>query len=247
MKISVITTTYNRKILLQEAMESIERSICIPLPIEFEHIVYDDASTDGTEKLFEGDRWKKVIYIRGVVNKGQSFGKNRAIEKATGEYIFLLDSDDVVVSRTLYNFAKLASEKTTTAWFTSDFLRTNNALAYEIGEDYYGWDFATIEAMLQSIFRGEHFLQSNVFFRKDLFHASGGFDESMNMGEDLDLYIRFLVQGGALPYHASHISHLHRNHENNVSSGITQEKHMEQVKFLRQKYVDELSRLGVRV
>lgn len=246
MKISVITTTYNRKDFLLEAMESVQKSVLIPLGASFEHIIYDDASTDGTEKLFEHSKFNNVSYIRGEKNCGQSFGKNRAIEQAKGDYIFFLDSDDVLLGRTLYHFAKMAETHPETAWITSDFIHSDKNLAYRIGEDYYGWDFKSPKEMLEAIFRGEHFIQGNVFFKKEVFLALGGFDEDMRMAEDLDLFIRFLIKGN-MPKYSPHISHIHRVHGNNLSIAETRERHMAHLLDLKRKYESELKVLGIKV
>src|SRR5579863_10072915 len=107
MKISIITTTFNRKGLIKETIESVRRSLPYPLSFEWEHIIYDDASTDDTSELFKNSL-PNTVYIQGTENKGPSYGRNRAVEIAMGEYIFLLDSDDIVLQRTLYNFVLAA-------------------------------------------------------------------------------------------------------------------------------------------
>lgn len=238
MKISIITTTYNRKDYLEKTLESIEKSVLAPLQnVEWEHIVYDDASEDGTGDLFKNrnGRWRNVLYFRGEENKGPSFGKNYAISKSKGDYIFCIDSDDIILQRTLYNFSKIAIQNAEISWFVSDFLRSDDDLKYQIGNDYFHWDFSSPEEMLSAIWKGEHFLQGNVFFKKTLFEKVGGFDENIKMAEDLDLYIRFLL-AGEMPGFSSFISHFHRYHEDNLSLGITLKDHKKTVEELRKKY-----------
>lgn len=236
MKISIITPTYNRKHFLSDAIKSVLATQLQPLTdVAWEYIIYDDGSTDGTEKLFEFATDSRIKYIRNGKNNGQSFAKNEAVKMATGDYIFFLDSDDILLSRTLYNFASQAKKYPEAEWFTADFLRVDNSLRYVAGEDYFGWDFSTKQKMLEAIFNGEHFIQGNVFFKKQLFLEVGMFDSSMRMAEDLDLYIRFLKKAG-LPKRGDFISHLHRNHTENISAGITSEKHKLDAERLRKKY-----------
>ena len=122
-KISVITTTYNRKNFLKETLESVEMSILSPLDdVALEHIVYDDASTDGTDLLFKEKKWKYARYLRGEKRNGQSFGQNYAISRCSGDYIFLIDSDDIMLQRTLYYFIKAARDNPAKLWFQSDFI-----------------------------------------------------------------------------------------------------------------------------
>ena len=77
--LSIITTTYNRKDLLRQTIESVQKSIFAPLEVEWEHIIYDDGSTDGTEELFKNNLWPHVQYIKGKENKGPSHGGTRKL------------------------------------------------------------------------------------------------------------------------------------------------------------------------
>src|SRR3990167_1903115 len=142
MKISIVTATYNRKEFLQDAIESVQKSILDPLQgVSFEHIIYDDGSYDGTHTMFPNEEWKNICYYRAERNEGVASAKVAAVAKATGDYVYILDSDDVIVGRALYNFASEAIKNPSIAWFVSDFLRVNDHLQYLIGEDYYGWNF----------------------------------------------------------------------------------------------------------
>ena len=236
MKISIISTTYNRKDFLLQTMESVQKSILAPLEnVEFEHVIYDDASNDGTEEAVKKFPAENIKYIAGHENKGPSYGRNTAIEQCSGEYIFLIDSDDIVLQRTLYNFVKMARQYPDTSWFVADFLRVDKDLRYRIGEDYYAWDFKDTDEMLTAIFKGQHFLLSSIFFKKDIFDEVGGFDEHKSMAEDLDLCIRFLFKGH-MPRFCAFISHLHRNHASAISAGITLDEHMKEVAILKAKY-----------
>lgn len=237
--ISVITTTCNRKQLLKKTIESVQQSLFAPPGATWEHIIYDDGSIDKTKELFNNHSWRNIRYIRNEKNLGQSHGRNTAIRAARGTYIFPLDSDDIIIQRTLYNFLQEARQHPKTEWYISDFLRVDEHLSYRIGEDYSGWNFKRPEEVLDAIFAGEHFIQSNMFFTRELYLRAGGEDEMMNMAEDLDLSIRFLLSG-AMPRYVPFISHLHRIHADTLSEGITLEKHKKDVEQLKQKYLSRL-------
>ena len=89
--ISVIIPVYNRKELLKRCLESVQRQTYG----EFEIILIDDGSNDGTEKLCEefANNEKRIILIHQT-NKGACKAKLRGIEEAKGEYICFIDSDD---------------------------------------------------------------------------------------------------------------------------------------------------------
>lgn len=230
MKISIVTTTYNRKDFLREAIESVQKSILAPLQdVSFEHIVYDDGSDDATHTIFPNKEWKNVFYYRADHNEGVAAAKAAAVTKTTGDYVYILDSDDVMVGRAIYNFASEAIKHPSTRWFVSDFLRVDDTLRYLVGEDYYGWNFRNPQEVRDAIIKGEHFIQGNVFFTKELYGEVGGFNTDLSIAEDVDLYIRFL-SAGHMPQYVSFISHLHRFHAGNLSKNETLAAHVARMK-----------------
>lgn len=87
---SVIITTYNRKMLLKRALQSLIQQT----QTDWEGIIIDDGSTDNTEseiKPFLDDSRLQFIYQK---NTGYSLAKNSGIFLAKGKYITFLDSDD---------------------------------------------------------------------------------------------------------------------------------------------------------
>lgn len=89
MKVSVIITTYNRADLVCEAIDSVLNQTFQ----DFELIVLDDGSTDATQQRLAayGDR---IRYVRQP-NAGVNAARNAALSLAQGEYIAILDSDDL--------------------------------------------------------------------------------------------------------------------------------------------------------
>lgn len=89
MKVSVIIPTYNRANLLAEAIDS----VLAQSYTDYELIVIDDGSTDDTERVVHsyGDRVRYYRQINGGVNNA----RNHAVRLAKGEYIALLDNDDL--------------------------------------------------------------------------------------------------------------------------------------------------------
>jgi len=96
MKVSLIITTYNRPDALYEVLKSVNRQTRLP----FEVIIADDGSSNGTKELIEKyteetrlnliHSWQEDIGFRA------SRSRNKAIIKASGEYIILIDGDMIL-------------------------------------------------------------------------------------------------------------------------------------------------------
>lgn len=110
MKLSIITALYNTKDLIEECIHSVYLNNSLFLS-EFEVIVINDGSTDGSEKVIE--RLQKEYTNLILINKengGQSTARNIGFKKAKGEYIFCLDSDDTVNAQELIKALKYAED-----------------------------------------------------------------------------------------------------------------------------------------
>src|ERR1700704_4899233 len=86
--VSVIVPTYNRRETIQAAIASVQRQTFS----DWELIVVDDGSTDGTAELIEGSD-PRLVLIRQK-NQGVNAARNAAMLRARGQYIAFLDSDD---------------------------------------------------------------------------------------------------------------------------------------------------------
>lgn len=100
-KISVIIPVYNAEKYIREAIYS----ILFQTYTDFELIIIDDASEDKSLSVIEEIRDDRIVVLRNDKNRGISFTTNRGLEKAKGEYIALLDDDDIAVQDRLWRSA----------------------------------------------------------------------------------------------------------------------------------------------
>lgn len=110
MKLSICIVTMNRARQLKEAIES-----CLEcnLPAETEFVIVDNASTDHTDQIVEsvlGNCRYSYIYERQNINLGCGIGRNYAYNKASGEYVYILDDDAVIDFENNPDFFKHAIE-----------------------------------------------------------------------------------------------------------------------------------------
>ena len=89
--------TYNRRSLLPRAVKSVLSQTFR----DFEYIVIDDASSDGTPDVVEPFDDPRLVYVRNETNLGMSNNRNKAIAMARGRYIAFLDDDDEWLDRKL--------------------------------------------------------------------------------------------------------------------------------------------------
>lgn len=91
--VSVIIPVYNRADYLPECMASVRNQSYQDLEI----LIIDDGSTDGTLELCKQyQKEDSRIRLIAADHGGVSSARNRGLDEATGEYIFFVDSDDVI-------------------------------------------------------------------------------------------------------------------------------------------------------
>ncbi|MBC6989716.1 glycosyltransferase family 2 protein [Hymenobacter sp. BT491] len=248
MHFSVITPTHNRRQFLPEAVASVRASITAPLDITFEQLICENGSTDDTATWLREAAKQDGAPVRYWSQKIKSLpgpARNTVIKHAPAEaWLVPLDDDDIMLQRNLFHYADLIQQSANTQWFVADFLRMDQERRYLPGEDYYAWRFDSPTDMLRAIFKAEHFIQGNVCYSHKLFEEVGGYDETLPMAEDLDLYVRFLLAGHQ-PVISPHISHLHRFHTSNISVGVDADKHGNDLREIYDRYAQELGKQGI--
>jgi len=177
---SVIIPTFNRRALVAEAIES----VLAQREADFELIVVDDGSTDGTEAALAPlrDRFR----LLRQANRGVSAARNAGARIARGQWLAFLDSDDLWLPDKLGTqmaFLRAHAEvricQTGEIWIRNG-VRVNPCNHHRKPDG---------DVFLPSLHRCL-VSPSAVVLRRDLFEAAGGFDESLPACEDYDLWLR---------------------------------------------------------
>ena len=89
-KVSVVMSVYNGAKYLREAVDAVLAQTFS----QFELIIVDDGSVDGTQEILAGCSDARIRLLRNDRNLGPAVARNRALAAARGEYIAIQDADD---------------------------------------------------------------------------------------------------------------------------------------------------------
>jgi Glycosyl transferase family 2 len=185
---SVVIAAYQVADVIGEALESVRRQTLAPL----ETIVCDDGSTDGLEKALAPYR-DEIVFVQKQ-NGGEASAKNAAAERARGDFVAILDADDVYLPERLAALAELAQVRPDLDILTTDALLVANGVTVRHNYDR-TWRFEVADqrrAILQ-----RNFVFGHAAVRRSRFVEHGGFDESILWTTDWDLWLRMILDGSS--------------------------------------------------
>lgn len=185
---SIILPTFNRDRLLPEAISSVlEQTV-----VNWELIVVDDGSEDGTKALEAVCRSDARIHYVRQDHAGRSVARNRGFSLARGEFICFLDSDDRYLSTALATHADAFDSGGRIGLTIGGYQYIDEAGAVT-GERRPWTECATLtpEAWLFNCYA----MPGSVVVRREWFEGAGGFDFELETGEDWDLFLRLAFAG----------------------------------------------------
>lgn len=106
MDVSIIIVNYNTCKLIKACISSIYKHT---FDVEFEVIVVDNASTDGSIEMLSQDR--RIAFIKSETNLGFGKANNLGYQHAKGKYLFLLNSDTVLENNAIKLFFDAAENE----------------------------------------------------------------------------------------------------------------------------------------
>lgn len=202
--ISVCISTYNRRNYLKEAIESVFRQTYK----DYEVIVVDDGSDDGTEEMIRSLN-RPIRYYRQA-NRGQPHVYNRLAELARGDYLCFLDSDDIFMDDALERLMAAAGGRDDTIAYGS-YIRIDEH-GREIGRDKKKLVSGIItEPLFNQVF--VHCVAT--LFPRAAFLQYGGFDSSFPVCYDYELLLRLSLDHRFVP--ADRPVFQRRRHSTNIS------------------------------
>jgi len=183
---SVVIAAYNAAGTVGEAIDSALRQTRPPVEV----IVVDDGSTDDTAAAI-GPYLDRIVYLRRP-HAGVASARNAALERATGEFIAVLDADDTYLPERLEALATLAAARPDLDILCTDaFLEVDRRIVGRFGED------TPFEVVNQRAAIIERCFCAAPAFRRSTVLSAGAYDESMRTAEDWELVLRLLFGGAA--------------------------------------------------
>ena len=185
---SVIIPAYQAADVVGEAVASVVEQTAPP----YEVIVCDDGSTDGTGDVVAA--FPDVTLLRKE-NGGPASARNAAVAAATGDFVVLLDADDVYLPDRLRLLGELVAERP-----DLDVLATDAYL--EVGDETVGLfsDFNPFPVDDQRIAVLERCFVIAPAIRRTRLLATGGFDEQLRTSDDWDCLVRVVVSGALVGF-----------------------------------------------
>ncbi len=197
-KVSVSVPMYNGADHIGECIESVLRQTLT----DFELVLVDDASTDGTVEIarsFEDDR---IRIIENPNQLGAEGNWNAALHHSRGEYVKVLSHDDVIYERCLERQAAVLDSDPELVWVAvrRDIIDgESRILVRDRGLGELSGRMETPEVFHTLIRSGTNIFGEGaaVLLRRNAAVSAGGFDGRRGYVIDLDLWIRLLLTGPA--------------------------------------------------
>jgi glucosyl-dolichyl phosphate glucuronosyltransferase len=209
MFVTVTIQTYNRSAVLAETLESLRPLRC-PAGVEYEILIVDNNSTDGTQDVIRKYGGVLAPRLRSVFEprQGLSHARNRALQEAKGQIVSFLD-DDVIVDPDWLSAVVGAFEEHAAAVVGGKSYLIYRSQRPSWLSEHYEFFLSRLDYGDQAIVGIDRDLYGlNFSVRKDIVLQAGGFDPSLGRcggvsfrsGEESDLLRRIRALGGMVVY-----------------------------------------------
>lgn len=177
---------------------------------DWEAVVVDDGSTDGTAKVVDALTDERIAYVRQP-QAGAAAARNRGMSLAKGEFLAFLDADDFVFPQYLER--------------SLDMLRSGDPKSIVTHNAYYLYPGGievtmlrhsrrlpkSLRAQRDELLRG-NFASIMSVFPAGLFNEIGGFDTHFERAEDWDFWLRASFAGWTFIHQSSPLAVINRSH-----------------------------------
>lgn len=211
-ELSVCIPTYNSVRFLPGAIASVMRQGLV----DFEILIVDNASEDGTEALVHSLRNPHIRYFRNDINVGSRENHNICLAKANGNYIKFLSADDVLLDGLLLKQLEVLRNRPEVVLVTCNLILTDDEMNQTGSSRYYPGSATgtrVIDACLGSL---NNYIggPSNVMIRHSAVEGLY-MDSNYRWVSDLRLWVQILQRGNY--FNIDEAGYLYRRHEESDS------------------------------
>lgn len=215
--VSVIMANYNAADFIAAALKSVmAQSIS-----QIEIILSDDASTDGSVKIARdiAASEPRLMIIETDKNAGPAAARNRALDAATGKWIAIVDSDDIIHPHRLERMISFADTLETDA-IADDLTYMVDGVIRPEATLLEGAISSDIQKLTARSFVASTPKAPKLGYLKPMIRRAAignlRYREDIRIGEDHDFYVRFLLNGGQMQL-LPQSYYLYRRHPNSLS------------------------------
>ena len=259
MDLSIIVLNWNTVDETRDCLQSIAK---FAPDCEFEVIVADNASEDGSREMVQSE-FPNVTLVAHPINLGFCAGNNRAVPNTAGRFVLFLNSDTVMTQGALDNLIKFADAHPEAGIIGPKLLNQDGSLQFscrrypDLGAGFFrntplgrlfpgnrytkdylmsDWDHANIRSV-------DWVSGAAMLIARDLLTVTGGFDEEFYMYcEDVDLCFRVHALGRDVLYLPdSVIYHIIGRSTTKVPTRMTYAFHRSMYRFYRKHYAAKTS------
>ena len=181
-EVTVLMSVYNGEKYLREAIDSILNQTFE----NFEFLIINDGSTDGTADTLQSYNDPRIKIINNEKNIGLTKSLNRGLKIARGEYIARQDADDVSMPERLEKEVNFLNQNRNIGLVGTYSLRINEKgnvlhVARPLNDD---------RELKEKLLIGNQFGHGSVMFRRECIEKVGSYREEFKSSQDYDLWLR---------------------------------------------------------
>jgi glycosyltransferase involved in cell wall biosynthesis len=239
--ITIIIPLHNRAQLILDTLQCL-RAVFHP-GITLEIIVVDDASTDRGAQMVEAE-FPEVKLILNKEKFGAQVCRNKGLEIAQGEYVFFLDSDDLIEPHFFEAKVDLLSRNLTLigAYGPFEYFESENQFREElIRPRHTRYPLLNSDSngqIMMNLLEGWFIPANAILWRTRAVRAIGGYNEALLINQDVDLCFRMLLSGNICGVNGARA--LIRIHGGEQVGRNNSEKKIIQILELRKYFVKSL-------
>ena len=227
-KISLIMSVYNGEDYLSEAIESVLNQTFK----DFELIVINDCSTDGTSEILNrfAQIDSRVKVHNNEVNLRLPSSLNKAISLAQGKYIARMDADDICLPERLEKQYEYMENNPNVALSSCRFMTLKNGVISSGGCGG-KCDSESIKALLLVT---NPILHPGIIAKADVIRSLG-YDKNFTCTEDMELWTRFITAGYNVEIIPQYLM-IYRLHDKQITETTLEKQHKEVVAIQKNYY-----------